>query len=113
MKKFYDEFPEIAIPELLQGEGWSDTSWHNDATACSTKTIIDPYDIIVWVWDDDVEQRECKEASKYQVNIYDDGSYIDDVYFDANTEEELVVAIEKAMDALQEYIEEQHELQLR
>lgn len=98
MRKTYDEFPEIEIPELLQGKDWIDTSWHNDVTASSTKTVIDPYDVVVWVWDDDVNEREYDGQDKYQVTIYDTGLSVDDFFSSTDSEEELKTIIDNAIE---------------
>jgi len=97
MLKFYSEFPEIRIPEVLQGEGWIDESWHNDATANSAKFITNAYDLVVWVWDDDVNEREFPEAKKYEITISNDGEFTFYLEY-ADTEDELKVEIDKAIE---------------
>jgi len=67
----YREWNTIAIPEFLQGDGWSDMSYHNDACARSEYSLPNGEAIQVWVEHDAVEDRE-PDFSKYCVCILPD-----------------------------------------
>lgn len=70
----YKEFPSIAIPAFLQGEGWEDTSWGNDTTASSTWTSPEwakQYELRVWVYADDPKERENPDDKKFCVSVYE------------------------------------------
>jgi hypothetical protein len=67
----YAEHNEIRIPEFLQGEGWSDRSYHNDLCARSEYTLPDGRAVQVWVDFDDPKDRE-EGMPKYTVCILKD-----------------------------------------
>ncbi len=69
----YKEFPDIAVPEFLQAEGWDDTSYHNDAEASSTRELkYGGAVIVVWVNFDDIAMREITGSTKYVVTVRDE-----------------------------------------
>lgn len=71
-KKYYGEYPDIAIPAILQGPEWQDQSWHNDACAKSESTEGLPAGLTrqVWVDYDDKDLREMG-GPKYCVLVID------------------------------------------
>lgn len=88
----FEDFPDIAIPEFLQGAGWEDHSWHNDAAPHMQYPLPSGAGIVVWVAHDDPSMREDPSWNKflveYQPNIeewVEEGRVI---LYDGNSEEE-------------------------
>lgn len=97
MKRYYKEFPSIAIPAFLQTSGWEDHSWHNDATAHSQCSLEDGSGYVVWVAHDEVAMREPGEWKKFLVEFQPDiAEWIEEgrvILYDGDDEVEAQTAV--------------------
>ena len=69
---YLEEFPDFdyALPDL--GEGWEDTSWHNDSCPSMDYSLGDNYGLRIWFQYSNPEWRECG-GEKYILVIGDYG----------------------------------------
>jgi len=71
MPYFYKEY-RIKIPQFLQGDGWKDTSWHNDVTASSTRVekTKSGLELVVFVHPARRSARELPTYPRFSILLY-------------------------------------------
>lgn len=99
MPPTYKEFPSVPIPPWLQGDGWEDESWHNDAMPRSCRVLGNARVLSVWVDFDAPEMREWEDGGKYTVT-HEDALRTDDLVevYSGDSEDEAQAAIARVIE---------------
>ena len=100
MPKQYKQFNHISIPEFLDTPAFVDESWGNDITAHSRLIIPEdsPYELWVWVYETNPQEREYPDCPLYCVSVYEKGQSNEPLdYTDCQTVKECLDAIQYHM----------------